>query len=192
MMHATDSTITSPCAQVCGLQHSLPILHCEPDQNNLHRASHLLLFSSPPWRRTCALSVQKLLRDISYKQHKLYSTENDNAAAALRTAITSSLDWGGFWFLFEWRRFVLWLASLLVSVVTSLLVTGQWSTNRRHGWEAEAAPEAFVGRGESPRYWCICWWALVKVRRSRITGSRVVKSLLALLGAKCSCFFYIC
>lgn len=96
MMHATDSTITSPCAQVCGLQHSLPILHRETDQNNLHRASHLLLFSSPPWWRTCILSVQKLLRDISYKQHKLYSTENDNAAAALRTAITSSLDWGGF------------------------------------------------------------------------------------------------
>lgn len=158
-MHANDSC---NYFAMCSNSRSSKLAPLPPLRNRSKQPmsrTHLLTISTPQRWRT-ALRVNKgCWQDISDRP---YSTATDKAAA-LCVVITSSLDWE---FLSEWRRFVLWLTSLLVSVVTSLLFAGQRSASRRQGWEVEAMPETSVGRVESCQHCCICWWSLVKVRRS--------------------------
>ncbi len=102
-----------------------------------HPPTHIFNSSA---MQDCASSEQRVLRDISDEP---YSTANDKAAA-LRIVITSSLEWE---FLSEWRCFVLWLASLLVSVVTYCLL--QVSEAQADGRGGRLNPCQRLVRGES-------------------------------------------
>lgn len=98
-----------------------------------------------------------------------------------RVVITPSLGWE---FLFEWRRFVRWLTSSLVSVVTSLLVTGQWSASRRRRVGGWGSARGLCRPSRFSLAHLHDWWWLVKVRGSRVIDSQVVTSVIVTFGAR--------